>query len=107
MAERIVRKEDLPEEFQFQASLTEHPIIENEHGTLRYQANQLIDWLWKHQRIDLNELWRAYGTGAWSRREFMQLYRDLGYSLSGFEEVWEAALVELEAEVARGTSIDS
>lgn len=92
-----VPQEDLPEWAQFQASLTTHPIILDEQGVLRYAANPLICWL--QERVSINDMWIAYArSGAWTREQFMQFYRDIGYSLSGFEEVWGEELDKMETE---------
>lgn len=63
---------------------------------LRYQLNRLVDWLATH--ININEMWLLYQRGAWDRETFMQFYRDIGYSLAGFEDVWGEALDEMEQE---------
>jgi hypothetical protein len=97
MDEKIISKKDLPEEYRFQASLTNHPIIRDEHGVIRYQRNPLVCWLQEHS--DLNAMWIAYRRHhSWSTEAFMQFYRDIGYSLSGFEEVWGEELDKLEDE---------
>lgn len=92
--ETPVSREEIPETVRFSALLTDHPIIRDEAGVLRYKRNPLVCWLQEH--IDLNEMWKAYGQGTWSREAFMQFYRDIGYSLSGFEEVWGEELDALE-----------
>ena len=92
--ETPVSREEIPETVRFSATLTDHPIIQDEQGVLRYKQNPLVCWLSGH--IDLNEMWRSYGQGTWSREAFMQFYRDIGYSLSGFEEVWGDELDALE-----------
>ena len=33
-------------------------------------------------------MWVAYRNEMFSCDEFMQFYRDIGYSLSGFAEIW-------------------
>ena len=94
--ETPINREELPESYSFQASLIQHPIIQDEQGVIRYQLNPLVDWLQEH--VSLNDMWRLYQHGAWSREAFMQFYRDIGYSLSGFEEVWGTDLDILEQE---------
>lgn len=88
-----VNREDLPEWAHFQASLSQHPIVRIE-GVLRYKVNPMMRWLSDH--VDLNEMWIAYRQGAWDRDTFMQFYRDIGYSLGGFEEIWGEDLDEME-----------
>ena len=94
--ETLVPREELPVWAQFQASLSEHPIIRDEYGMFRYQLNPLTSWLLDH--VDLNEMCRLYQLGLWSRDVFMQFYRDIGYSLSGFEDVWGEELEEMDNE---------
>ena len=95
MPEEIVPPSELPDWAQFQTSLTTHPIVRDEQGILRYAINPLTCWL--ENRIDLNEMWIAYRRkGAWTREQFMQFYRDIGYSLNGFEEIWGEELDEIE-----------
>ena len=79
---------------QFQVSLSNHPIITDPDGTLRYEAKPLMRWLC--DQTDLNTMWRAYDLNRFSRQEFMQFYRDIGYTLVGFEEIWGEAMNEME-----------
>jgi hypothetical protein len=95
MPEEIVPPSELPDWAQFQASLTTHTIVRDEQGILRYAINPLVRWLEDH--VSLNDMWIAYRrTGAWTREQFMQFYRDIGYSLNGFEEIWGEELEEME-----------
>lgn len=87
-------EEPLPEWAQFQAKLSTHPIIRDKNGVIRYQANRLVKWLFDSGNLDLNAMRVAYIYGAFSKEEYMQFYRDLGYSLSGFEEVFSEELSE-------------
>lgn len=84
----------IPNWAQFQVSLSDHPVITDARGTLRYKAQPLAVWLRK--QTSLTTMWRAYKQGHFSRNEFMQFYRDIGYTLSGFEEIWCDALDEIE-----------
>ena len=93
--ETPVKREDLPEWARFAANLTDHPIIQDEQGIFRYKKNPMIRWLCDH--IDLNDMWRAYRNEGWDTKTFMQFYRDIGYSLGGFEEIWGDELDEMES----------
>ncbi len=86
---------DVPLGFRFTAELGGHPIVRDADGTLRFKANPLVRWLC--DQIDLNKMWLAFGQGAFSETAFMQFYRDIGYSLGGFEEVWGETLDKIEA----------
>lgn len=101
MPEKIIERKDIPEHYQFSVSLTSHPVVEDKHGVLRYQKNPLIAYL--QEQADLNEMWiiyRKYHT--WTQEQFMQFYRDIGYSLHGFEEIWGEALDEMEGNKGNG-----
>ena len=71
----------------------------------RFKAKPLMRWLADH--VDLNALCVAAQTdGGFSMAEYMQFYQDIGYSLSGFVEVFadhmeagpteEAAIIDEE-----------
>lgn len=92
--ETPIAREDVPEYYQFQASITTHPIIRDEQGVIRYKRNTLIYYL--YERISINDMVLMYQRGAWERDVFMQFYRDIGYSLSGFAEVWGDELDKME-----------
>jgi hypothetical protein len=66
-----------------------HPIYEDEHGVIRWQPSKAVRWA--ADRINLNEMYVAYMTGAFTKDEYKEFYRDMGYSLSGFGEVFEDA----------------
>lgn len=98
---RILDKDELPASLQFSASLTDHRIVEDEHGVYRYEKNKLIDWLFQTGKVDLNAMRVAYCHGAFSREEYMQFYRDMGYSLTGFEEVFDGELDQIMQEMVK------
>ena len=87
---------DIPDWAQFQASLSPQQVWFDCFDSLRYKSKPIIGWLSDH--IDLDEMWTAYRDGKFSRDEFMQFYRDIGYSLGGFAEVWGDDLEKMEAE---------
>jgi len=80
---------EIPEWARFQVGLTSHQIVEVD-GVLRYKASPLARWIWG--RIDLNDMARAYNQGEFSLGEYMQFYRDIGYPLCGFEEIFGEVL---------------
>jgi hypothetical protein len=82
----IVDPKDLDETWQFQASLSNHPIVRFPDGHLRYKKSNV------DVEYDMNQLWREYHQGMHTREWMMQLYRNIGYSLSGYEEVWGGEL---------------
>lgn len=58
----------------------------------RFKRNRLYRWL--SDRIDLNELWISYYNKEVRLKEIVAFYQGMGYSLSGFEEVF-GGLVDL------------
>lgn len=87
---------DLPKHLQFAAGLTSHPIVVDDNGVYRYKANGVTNWLYENKCIDLNKVWLAYGRCMFSLEDFMQFYRDLGYSLGGFEELFAKELDRMQ-----------
>jgi len=90
---------EIPEWAQFQVSLSPNQVYFDDYDVLRYRTKQYESRgirRWINDHIDLNKMWIAYRNGKFSRDEFMQFYRDIGYSLGGFEEVWGDELNEME-----------
>lgn len=59
------------------------PLILNEHGTVRFKANEIVRYLLDHGGLDMNKL-AILPFKAEDREQFAQL---IGYSLSGFSEL--------------------
>lgn len=93
----IVPKDQIPERFQFTVNLTDHPIVKDPEGVLRFQESPIVKWL--RDQVSVNDMWRECGRGTFSTDELMQFYRDIGYSLGGFEEVWGEILDQKEKEI--------
>lgn len=80
-----------------ESKLSKHPIqplVEDEHGTLRFKANAIVRYLLDNGGIDLNQI-AALPFDRDDREQFAQL---IGYSHSGAgdlgyvsDEVWIAA----------------
>lgn len=64
----------------------EFPLVEDDHGTLRFPENPIINDLLDApgSGLDMNEIWRR----GYDREHLMAFYRDIGYSLFGFWEVF-------------------
>lgn len=60
----------------------------DKHGAQRFLTNGVIDWLFRSGRLDLNQLWLDFYAGHFHCDKFMDIYMGLGYSISGFAEVW-------------------
>ncbi len=69
----------------------DHEVIEDEHGTYRWKANEDVDEL--VMASDLNEIIIALHRNGHDKNSeiYRKLYRNMGYSLSGYWEVfyWE------------------
>jgi hypothetical protein len=75
--------------------LSNHPIISND-GELRYKKNPLVRFLLDKGKVSLNDLWNNFDNlDNATIDDMMQLYRDMGYSLEGFEEIfWDKGMRE-------------
>lgn len=92
---KTIKREDIKEhdflEILKKESHHEHEIIEDEHGTLRWKEDPTV-----RKIIDkgiLNDLWYLFHTMGMDKNSehIRKLYRDMGYSLSGYWEIfyWE------------------
>lgn len=66
-----------------------HELVYDEYGTLRWKANSSVKLLFKHGGVvNFNLFWEQHGK---KDEEMKQLYRDMGYSLCGYWEIfyWE------------------
>ena len=82
------------------AGLSEHPIIEDVNGTIRFrETKNSLDY-------DLNHLAYEYHNGRISRKGHMQFYRDIGYSLSGYWDIFYNEFDMIAREQAMKTPID-
>ncbi|MDB4301964.1 hypothetical protein N9924_00205 [bacterium] len=66
----------------------DHEIIETDSGVLRWKKNPVVDFLVDFG--DLNEIVRELHNDGHDKNSelYRQLYRDMGYSLSGYWEVF-------------------
>ena len=64
----------------------DHPIILDGNGVLRWQANPTVEMVFELSCLDLNKL--ITKLDGKNSEEYRRLYRDLGYSLSGYWEVF-------------------
>lgn len=68
-----------------------HRVIEDENGTLRWEEDPVVRRLINN--IGLNDLWVLFMKMGLTKNseEMRKLYRDMGYSLSGYWEIfyWE------------------
>ena len=66
----------------------EHLVIEDEQGTLRWKSDPSV--LALLGRVNLNDIWIAFHHMGLTKNseEVRKLYRDMGYSLSGYWEIF-------------------
>lgn len=63
-------------------------IIEND-GILRFKRNKLIRYLHDKHHHDMNNMWELIENDMLDKNDLVKYYIDIGYTLCGFEEVWE------------------
>jgi hypothetical protein len=66
----------------------EKDVYKTEDGVLRYRENKVIGWLQERGGSVMNEVAVMHQRGLFSMEDMMEFYRLIGYSLSGFEEIW-------------------
>ncbi len=85
--------------------LDKQPYGIDEQGTLRFESKDTDSKLWKRYRElggseevvgDLNTLSYEYQCGKFTMDEFMQFYREIGYSLCGYVDIWSEKFYEVE-----------
>jgi len=89
---RRLTKEDLEEngyDIEMLGDPEVHPMvekIENGKPIWRFDEKPIMKWI--SSQIDLNKMKIAFLDGEFSKEEYKQFDRDIGYSLCGFEEIW-------------------
>jgi hypothetical protein len=73
------------------------PIVLDEHGTPRFKANAIVQWMLEQGRagcaFDLNTIAKQ----RFSREDMVQLAQLIGYSVSGFGELSYVPQEEIDA----------
>ena len=74
------------------ARIFDHDVIADDHGTWRWQANDIVRWtvdkMNSSEFCNLNELWTAVGREHLDPLHLMKFYMQMGYSLCGYAEVF-------------------
>lgn len=73
------------------AEIFHHEVVEDRHGTWRWKENRLISHLLEGASrggLDLNQLYMDLMKGIYTVEERMKVHMQMGYSLSGFGEVF-------------------
>jgi len=80
----------------FERENHDHPIIVDDHGTYRWKSDPIVNMLFEYKCVDLNTM---YKNGA-SKNDprVRKFYRDMGYSLYGYWEVFHWDMNNPEAE---------
>lgn len=77
--------------------LDKHSYGLDDGSTLRFETKDTDSKIWKRYRElggseektgDINTLWGEYYGGKFTMDEMMQFYREIGYSLCGYVDVW-------------------
>jgi len=85
---KVVERHEIPVRYKSQIALSDHSIIRDEDGTYRYKRNRLVVYLFMKSGLDVNHLVDLAENEMVSAEELMQFYRDKGYTLCGFEEIF-------------------
>lgn len=78
-----------------------HGLEYDSRGILRFQADPVIQKIWELGQVDLNQLWKSldlsyageYPVSKY-RRSLRKFYRDMGYTLCGYMEIFGEHLDE-------------
>ena len=81
-----------------------YPTVIDDRGVQRFVENKVVNYLRKKaaegKKCDMNDLClTAQFNGEFSDRDYMEFYMMIGYSIGGFEEVFESAKVEDDCEI--------
>lgn len=88
--ERTVTDEELHRDHPYYSDLrqhSDHPIIIDEQGIIRWKQNSAVRWT-VDNGVDLNAMSVAHQRGYISTEDYMAFYRQMGYSLSGYLDVF-------------------
>ncbi len=67
-------------------------IVETPDKVYRFQSDPLLMYLHVSHKIDLNRMCMHHQKGVLSLSDYMRYYRGIGYSLSGFIEIFGDSL---------------
>lgn len=88
---QIIEREDLPSEYQEMMKTEQHhnhKIIKDDKGTLRWEQDTFIDRY--SEAVGLNLICGAFRSKKINKNNeiYREFYRRLGYSLSGYWEIF-------------------
>jgi hypothetical protein len=72
----------------------DRPVELDDQGTLRFRSNRVVRYLLDEategRKCDMKHLWRLYSRlGTFTEAEMREFYQLIGYSQSGFDEVFD------------------
>ena len=96
--------EDYAEIFKKESHHT-HRVIEDDNGTLRWEADPVVNEI--VDRVNLNDIWLMFMKMGLTKNSepVRKLYRDMGYSLSGYWEIFYWGVNNEEAEDYDGVPV--
>lgn len=68
-----------------------HPIVIDKDGTARFVANKLMRHFVKSKKVNVGDVFDALAAGNCTEAEARRFYRDIGYSIGGYDEIWGSA----------------
>jgi hypothetical protein len=98
--ERIITDDELHRDYSCYSDLrqhSDHPIIIDEHGIIRWKQNGAVRWV-VDNGVDLNALSIAHQRGFIPTEDYMAFYRQMGYSLSGYLDIFAEAIDQASGE---------
>jgi predicted nucleic acid-binding protein len=93
--ERYVSAEELKEYYGDIAELAtifNHDIIETDAHIWRFKHNALMSAMVEEDgfRVSLNDVWVKYARKRFTKEELMKFYMQIGYSLCGFNDIFDS-----------------
>lgn len=66
----------------------------DERGIQCFPLNRVVSWLVRIPESKINKIWDMANAGLFDKEELMELYILIGYSVSGFSEMFPDAKIE-------------
>lgn len=85
---------DMQEAYDWLDEESKQVELEWDHHVLRFKPDPVIEFLWESRMVDLNALAFQAIKQKWPLKYMMRLYRGLGYSLSGFIDIFHDERIE-------------
>jgi len=69
-------------------------IITDTDGRKRFKGNKIVQILLETSKLDMNNIVSMVGMGAFSEEGYREFCQLIGYSVDGYEEIFEESLVD-------------